>query len=186
MGVFYGFFFQSIVLFRMMTVMFVSMFMVMELFLLSCFRFWFADDNKSIFNKLSNLLSLELSCFRFAAWTTFRAWRLLSWFLFFLILVLWFEVWFFVVLSFFIVSTTFTATLSSAFPSPSSTLVTSIFSLLVWFFIVFIFGSAFSWSWVAFLFFFSCGRSLLFGIFLSNHSSRSFNCNYRLWGRSVS
>ena len=67
--IFFFILFESIVLFGMMTVVFIAMLMVVELFLISCFDFWLSNDYESILNKFSNFLSLKLSCF----WLATRA-----------------------------------------------------------------------------------------------------------------
>lgn len=93
----------SIIFLRVVLMMFISMLVIMVLLLVSCFHFWLSNDNKSILNQLSYLLSFKFSSLWL--WATARAWRRsVFWFL---ILILWFEVRFLVISSLIIITTSF-------------------------------------------------------------------------------
>lgn len=157
-----------------MTVMFVTVLMVMELFLFSCFKFWFSDNYEAIFNKFSNFFSLKLSGFWLTIRSAWRAWRRFSHFLIFLLFVLRLEVGLFVIFSLFIVSAIF---------SFSSTPAVSLVISWIGFFIIFIFRRGLSWCWIDFFLFF--WLSLFSWIYLSDNR-RNFRSRWRLWNWSWS
>ena len=146
----------------MMFMMFVTMFMIMVLFLISGFYLWFTYYDKSIINQLFDLFSFELSCFWLRAAWTYTWWRWSFRLIWFFVLVLWLKAWFLGVFSILItISVITTASSSLAIASISSFISTSVLSLFSFFSCWFSFNFLF-----ALLFLLLLWRFLFVGIFV--------------------